>query len=77
VVVACERGGSQSKVGDGLIGISSIHLLKTFINVSGEPKTDNYAVMWQVIIHVTVVFSAIALGWIDRLTYRADEKVAR
>jgi uncharacterized protein (TIGR00645 family) len=69
-------GVLKVKLATALIGISSIHLLKTFINVGGK-QTDNYAVMWQVIIHVTFVFSAIALGWIDRLTYRAvEEKTA-
>jgi uncharacterized membrane protein YqhA len=31
---------------------------------------------WQVVIHVTFVASAIALAWIDRLTFRAVEKPA-
>ena len=26
--------------------------------------------IWQVVIHVTFVLSAIALAWIDRLTFR-------
>ena len=62
------------KLATALIGISSIHLLKTFIN-AGDPKTtsDNM-ILWQVVIHVTFVASAIALAWIDRLTYRAPEK---
>jgi uncharacterized protein (TIGR00645 family) len=53
-----------------LIGISSIHLLKTFINAQNlDPKQ----MLWQVIIHVTFVASAIALAWIDRLTFRTTE----
>ncbi len=55
------------KLATALIGISSIHLLKTFINASNqEPKT----MLWQVTIHLTFVFSAIALAWIDRLTFK-------
>jgi len=58
------------KLATALIGISSIHLLKTFIN-AGEKSTapvDDRAIMWQVIIHVTFLISALALAWIDRLT---------
>ena len=53
------------KLGTALIGISSIHLLKTFINPS-----ETHFVMWQVIIHVTFVASAVALAYIDRLTFQ-------
>jgi uncharacterized protein (TIGR00645 family) len=53
------------KLAMALIGISSIHLLKTFINAD---KTPVEAMKWQVIIHVTFVLSALALAWIDRIT---------
>ena len=56
------------KLATALIGISSIHLLKTFINAGTQ---TNKAIAWQVVIHVTFVASAIALAWIDRLTFRA------
>jgi uncharacterized protein (TIGR00645 family) len=58
------------KLATALIGISSIHLLKTFIN-AGETTTP--VMFWQVMIHLTFVFSAIALAWIDRLTLRTVE----
>jgi len=64
-------GVLKVKLATALIGISSIHLLKTFINAA-DPKTtvaDN-AVLWQVVIHMTFVLSALVLAWIDRLTYR-------
>jgi len=62
------------KLATALIGISSIHLLKTFINAGNldAKMVENKMVMWQVIIHVTFVLSAIALAWIDRLTFRAS-----
>ena len=56
------------KLATALIGISSIHLLKTFINAS---TIDSKTIAWQVVIHVTFVASAIALAWIDRLTFHA------
>jgi uncharacterized protein (TIGR00645 family) len=70
-------GVLKVKLATALIGISSIHLLKTFISPVAEESLDGHSVktMWQVIIHVTFVFSAIALAWIDRLTLRGDEKI--
>jgi uncharacterized protein (TIGR00645 family) len=74
-------GVLKVKLATALIGISSIHLLKTFITPvtpGAEAGTlDSFSVttMWQVIIHLTFVFSAIALAWIDRLTLRGDEKL--
>ncbi len=73
-------GVLKVKLATALIGISSIHLLKTFITPvalgAGAGALDSFSVttMWQVIIHVTFVFSAIALAWIDRLTLRGEEK---
>jgi uncharacterized protein (TIGR00645 family) len=70
-------GVLKVKLATALIGISSIHLLKTFITPvkSGDLEGFSVTTMWQVIIHVTFVFSAIALAWIDRLTLRGDEKL--
>lgn len=59
-------GVLKVKLAMALIGISSIHLLKTFINAE---KMEGETMMWQVIIHITFVASAIALAWIDRLTH--------
>lgn len=61
-------GVLKVKLATALISISSIHLLKTFIQVitPGTQISDN-GVMWQVIIHVVFVFSAIALAWTDKI----------
>lgn len=55
------------KLATALIGISSIHLLKSFIN---SDKMDQKTLLWQVVIHVTFVLSALILAWIDRLTFK-------
>ncbi len=52
------------KLSMALIGISSIHLLKTFINAE---KMSDHTIMWQVIIHVTFILSAIAIAYTDRI----------
>jgi len=50
------------KLSMALIGISSIHLLKSFINA--EHMTDN-TIQWQVVIHLTFIISAIAMAVTD------------
>ncbi|MSU04848.1 MAG: TIGR00645 family protein [Pedosphaera sp.] len=64
-------GVLKVKLATALIGISSIHLLKTFIET--ENKTDKN-MMWQVIIHMTFVVSAVMLAWIDKLTAQSGKK---
>jgi len=61
-------GALKVKLATALISISSIHLLKTFIEVR-LPSTvyRNDDVMWQVVIHAIFVASAIALAWTDKL----------
>jgi uncharacterized protein (TIGR00645 family) len=52
------------KLATAIIGISSIHLLKTFINA------ENYSdkvLMYQTIIHVTFLLSAIAIAYTDQI----------
>ncbi|WP_458757453.1 TIGR00645 family protein [Afipia sp. TerB] len=62
------------KLAMAIIGISSIHLLRTFIeagNLGGTGRTTNYTpegVMWQTIIHVVFILSAIGIAYVDRLS---------
>ena len=53
------------KLATALIGISSIHLLKTFI---GSPTNNSGSPFWQVMIHITFVGSAVMLALIERMT---------
>ena len=53
------------KLAMALIGISSIHLLKTFVN--SEHHLDEKAVLWQCIIHALFIVSAFMLGYLNRL----------
>ena len=54
------------KLATAIIGISSIHLLKTFIS-AGAPSMTEQTMMWQTIIHITFLVSAIAIAYTDRL----------
>jgi uncharacterized protein (TIGR00645 family) len=47
-----------------IIGISSIHLLKTFINAA---NLSQHTIVSQVVIHVVFLFSALAMVWVDRV----------
>ncbi|MGF6596640.1 uncharacterized protein (TIGR00645 family) [Paraburkholderia sp. GAS448] len=58
-------GVLKVKLSMALISISSIHLLKTFINPNQHTM---HAVMWQVIIHLAFLVSALVMAWVDRLT---------
>ncbi len=52
------------KLATAIIGISSIHLLKTFINAANY--TDK-VLLWQTLIHIAFLFSALAIAATDRL----------
>lgn len=52
------------KLAMALIGISSIHLLKTFINAD---QMTEATIKWQVVIHITFLLSAIAMAYTDRI----------
>jgi uncharacterized protein (TIGR00645 family) len=51
------------KLAMAIVGISSIHLLQSFINAS---KLDGDTLLWQTVIHLTFVVSAVSLALIDR-----------
>jgi hypothetical protein len=54
----------KSKVAASIVAISSIHLLKIFMNAQ---NIDNQKMLWYVIIHLTFVVSAFAMGYLDKL----------
>ncbi|MCC2637600.1 MAG: hypothetical protein K0Q68_1319 [Moraxellaceae bacterium] len=58
-------GVLKVKLAMALISISSIHLLKTFIEA--ETKTND-TIMWQVVIHTAFLFSALIMAWVDRIS---------
>ena len=52
------------KLATAIIGISSIHLLKSFISAG---TLTNHTLMWQTVIHVVFLVSAVSIAFIDRL----------
>jgi len=66
------------KLAMAIIGISSIHLLRTFIYAGslgkeGGPFTET-GVMWQTIIHGLFVLSAIGIAYVERLNQPVHAK---
>jgi uncharacterized protein (TIGR00645 family) len=52
------------KLATAIIGISSIHLLKTFINAQAFTEK---ALFYQTTIHITFLLSALAIAAVDRI----------
>ncbi|MCL1067832.1 TIGR00645 family protein [Shewanella olleyana] len=60
-----DSGSLKNKVAASIVAISSIHLLKVFMNIE---KIDNEKIMWYLLIHITFVLSAFAMGYLDKVT---------
>ncbi len=66
------------KLAMAIIGISSIHLLKTFIDIGnlgaeGSRYTEA-GVLWQTIIHCVFILSAVGIAYTDKLMAAAPKK---
>jgi len=65
-------GVLKVKLAMAIVGISSIHLLRTFIeagNLGTERATSTEAgVLWQTVIHCIFIASAVGIAYVDRLT---------
>ena len=59
-----DAGSLKQKVAASIVAISSIHLLKAFMNTQ---HIDNDKLMWYVIIHMTFVLSALGMAFVDRM----------
>jgi uncharacterized protein (TIGR00645 family) len=55
----------KMKVAASIVAISSIHLLRKFMEAE---HIDNDKLLWYVIIHMTFVFSAVLMGLLDRMS---------
>jgi uncharacterized protein (TIGR00645 family) len=66
------------KLAMAIIGISSIHLLRTFIEAgslsSGKTTYTETGVMWQTIIHGIFILSAIGIAFVDWLVHLTELK---
>jgi len=66
-----DAGTLKLKVAASIVAISSIHLLRIFMQVGeiGKETYTNNQIMWYVILHMTFVLSALLLGVLDRISF--------
>lgn len=55
----------KNKVASSIVAISSIHLLQKFMEAE---QINNDKLLWYVVIHMTFVASAVAMGMLDKVT---------
>ncbi|KAF3982606.1 MAG: TIGR00645 family protein [Methylococcales symbiont of Hymedesmia sp. n. MRB-2018] len=65
-----DYGSLKMKVASSIVAISSIHLLKIFMNVE---ETENDKLMYYVLIHLTLVLSALLMGYLDKISRHPKE----
>jgi uncharacterized protein (TIGR00645 family) len=61
-----DAGTLKLKVAASIVAISSIHLLRVFMDAQ---QVSNDKIMWYVILHMTFVVSAVLLGVLDRIAF--------
>ena len=61
-----DSGTLKLKVAVSIVAISSIHLLRIFMQAE---TIKNDKIMWYVILHMTFVFSAVLLGVLDKMSF--------
>ena len=66
-----DAGTLKLKVAASIVAISSIHLLRAFMNAQQIP---NDKLMWYVIIHLTFVVSAVLMGVLDRIAFASHRE---
>jgi uncharacterized protein (TIGR00645 family) len=72
-----DAGTLKLKVAASIVAISSIHLLRIFMQVDTQVEVDgvwvdkytNWEIMWFVILHMTFVLSALLLGVLDKMSF--------
>ncbi len=63
-----DAGTLKLKVAASIVAISSIHLLRAFMDAQDIPHDK---LLWYVVIHMTFVLSAVLMGVLDRITAKA------
>lgn len=69
-----DAGTLKVKLAGALVGISGIHLLKSFINISNK---DFEQVKWQILIHVVFLFSTLMLAYTEKVLHSSHDKAEK
>ncbi|TBU90970.1 TIGR00645 family protein [Stutzerimonas kirkiae] len=60
-----DSGSLKMKVAASIVAISSIHLLRVFMDAQ---QIANDKLLWYVVLHLTFVLSAFLMGYLDKLS---------
>ncbi|GAB3370084.1 YqhA family protein [Azotobacter armeniacus] len=63
-----DSGSLKLKVAASIVAISSIHLLRVFMDAQ---KIPNDKLLWYVILHITFVVSAFVMSYLEKMTRHA------
>jgi len=66
-----DSGTLKLKVAASIVAISSIHLLRAFVNLE---HVSNDKLLWYVVIHLTFVISALLMGVLDKLSFASHRE---
>lgn len=66
-----DAGTLKLKVAASIVAISSIHLLRAFMNAQ---HIEDNKLMWYVIIHLTFVVSAVMMGVLDKMSFASHRE---
>lgn len=66
-----DAGTLKLKVAASIVAISSIHLLRVFMDAQ---KIPNDKILWFVVLHLTFVVSAVLLGVLDRIAFSSHRE---
>lgn len=66
-----DAGTLKVKLAGALVGISGIHLLKSFINIGNKEFEQ---VKWQIVIHVVFLFSTLMLAYTEKVLHSSNPK---
>jgi uncharacterized protein (TIGR00645 family) len=64
-----DSGSLKTKVAAAIVAISSIHLLKIFMDAY---NIDNDKILWYVLMHLTFVVSAFGTGYLDVMSKKTQ-----
>ncbi|HAZ13658.1 MAG: hypothetical protein A2X86_16250 [Bdellovibrionales bacterium GWA2_49_15] len=67
-----DAGTLKVKLAGALVGISAIHLLKSFINI--ENKNFEH-IKWQIVIHVVFLFSTLMLAYTEKILHASHSQI--
>lgn len=65
----------KEKMAGSLIGVSSVHLLQSFLHISTSHDTVNWNnMLWMCIIHIMFILGLVAFAWVNGLPHHQHKE---